>query len=66
MRKIAGALIICFACLVAWTGDAKAQRGVDWMTSNADAQRSAWVRADAKISKEILQNPKRKPGFQFL
>ncbi|MGH9755856.1 MAG: hypothetical protein ACREA2_24000 [Blastocatellia bacterium] len=66
MRRFAAALIICFACLVAWAGDAKAQRGVDWMTSNGDAQRSAWVRADAKISKESLQNPKRKPGFQFL
>lgn len=66
MRRFAGALIICFVCLVAWTGDAKAQRGVDWMTSNGDAQRSAWVRTDAKISKESLQNPERKPGFQFL
>jgi hypothetical protein len=36
------------------------------MTGNGDAQRSAWVRADAKISKESLQDPKRKPGFQFL
>jgi hypothetical protein len=66
MRRFATALIVCFACLVAWTGDAKAQRGVDWMTSNGDAQRSAWVRTDAKISKDSLQDPKRKPGFQFL
>src|SRR5215510_12494448 len=66
MRRLAGALIVCVACLVAWTGDAKAQRGVDWMTSDGDAQRSAWVRADAKISKESLQDPKRKPGFQLL
>jgi PQQ-like domain len=66
MRRLAGALAFCFACLAAWTGEAKAQRGVDWMTSNGDAQRSAWVRADAKISKESLQDPKRKPGFQFL
>jgi outer membrane protein assembly factor BamB len=66
MRRLAGALIVCIACLVAWTGDAKAQRGVDWMTSNGDAQRSAWVRADAKISKESIQDPKRKPGFQLL
>ncbi len=66
MRRLASALIVCFACLVAWAGDAKAQRGVDWMTGNGDAQRSAWVRADAKISKESLQDPKRKPGFQFL
>jgi outer membrane protein assembly factor BamB len=66
MRRLAGAIIICFVCLVAWAGDAKAQRGVDWMTSNGDAQRSAWVRTDAKISKESLQDPKRKPGFQLL
>jgi len=66
MRRLAGALIVCIACLVAWAGDAKAQRGVDWMTSNGDAQRSAWVRADAKISKESLQDPKGKRGFQFL
>src|SRR5262250_1040097 len=66
MRRLAGVLIVCIACLVAWTGDAKAQRGVDWMTNNGDAQRSAWVRADAKISKESLQDPKRKPGFQLL
>ncbi|HEU0175151.1 MAG TPA: hypothetical protein VFV58_12900 [Blastocatellia bacterium] len=66
MRRLAGALIVCFACLLALTGDAKAQRGVDWMTSNGDAQRSAWVRADAKISKGSLQDQKRKPGFQLL
>jgi len=66
MRRLAGALIVCIAFLVAWTCEAKAQRGIDWMTSNGDAQRSAWVRADAKISKESLQDPKRKPGFQLL
>ena len=64
MRRLASALIVCFVYLVAWAGDAKAQRGVDWMTGNGDAQRSAWVRADAKISKESLQDPQRKPGFQ--
>jgi outer membrane protein assembly factor BamB len=66
MRRLACALIVCIAFLIAWTCEAKAQRGVDWMTSNGDAQRSAWVRADAKISKESMQDPKRKPGFQFL
>ncbi|HEY8462327.1 MAG TPA: hypothetical protein VIM99_18205 [Blastocatellia bacterium] len=65
MRRFAGA-IICFVCLAVFAGEAKAQRGIDWMTSNADAQRSAWVRADAKISKESLQDPNRKPGFQLL
>src|SRR5215471_18662852 len=66
MRRFGYAIIICFACLVMFTGEASAQRGTDWMTSDGDAQRSAWVRADAKISKESLQDPKRKPGFQLL
>jgi hypothetical protein len=39
---------------------------MDWMTDNGDAQRSSWVRSDAKISKESLQDPNRKPGFQLL
>src|SRR5439155_24101043 len=38
-------------------------RGVgDWVTSGSDAQRSSWIRTDAKISKESLQ----KAGFEFL
>jgi outer membrane protein assembly factor BamB len=36
-----------------------AQRASDWMTSSNDAQRSSWVRSDAKISLESM----RKPGF---
>ena len=38
-------------------------RGIgDWTTSGADAQRSSWIRTDAKISKDNLA----KPGFEFL
>ncbi|HKE04069.1 MAG TPA: hypothetical protein VKE91_08415 [Blastocatellia bacterium] len=68
MRRLAALFIGCFACVVAWTGDAKAQRpGGDWMTSNGDAQRSSWVRRDVKISKDSMrQKPGQKPGFQFL
>jgi outer membrane protein assembly factor BamB len=64
MIRIAFRVIICLAAVSTWTGVATAQgRGpTDWMTSNGDAQRSSWIRADAKISKERLQ----KPGFQFL
>jgi len=64
MRRLAAALICCFGCGSAWLNYAKAQGrgGADWMTSNGDAQRSSWVRTDAKISKETM----RKPGFQFL
>src|SRR5690242_16499938 len=40
-----------------------AQRGGgDWSTGGFDAQRSSWVRGDAKISKASMQ----KPGFRFL
>jgi outer membrane protein assembly factor BamB len=62
MRRLAAVVIFCFGGLVC-TSNTKAQgRGTDWMTSNADAQRSAWVRTDAKISPETMQ----KPGFKFL
>jgi outer membrane protein assembly factor BamB len=37
-------------------------RAQDWTTAAYDAQRSSWVRADAKISPGNL----RKPGFQLL
>jgi hypothetical protein len=64
MRRFAAVIIVCFGCFVAWTDAAKAQGrgGSDWMTGNGDAQRSSWVRTDAKISVETLQ----KPGFQLL
>lgn len=43
-------------------GTAFAQRGTgDWMTSGFDAQRSNWVRSDAKISLETMS----KPGFEL-
>jgi outer membrane protein assembly factor BamB len=61
MRRLTvGAIVLIVGCGIA----ARAQgRGAnDWMTSNGDAQRSAWVRTDAKISSETMQ----KPGFQFL
>ncbi len=42
---------------------ANAQRGTgDWMTIANDAQRSSWVRGDAKISPESM----RKPGFELV
>jgi outer membrane protein assembly factor BamB len=64
MRRFAAVTIVCFGCVVAWTGAANAQGrgGADWMTSNGDAQRSAWVRTDTKIFVETM----RKPGFQLL
>jgi outer membrane protein assembly factor BamB len=64
MRRLAGATIVSFGCAFVWMGAAHAQfgRGGGWATSGSDAQRSFWVRADPKISKDSMQ----KPGFQFL
>ena len=62
MRRI---VVMPVACLGVWMGAANAQfgRGAgDWITNGADAQRSSWIRTDAKISRESLQ----KPGFEFL
>src|SRR5215468_5393645 len=64
MRGLAAAIICCFVCGLVWINVSRAQGrgGADWMTSNGDAQRSAWVRTDAKISPAAM----RKPGFKFL
>ncbi len=61
MKRLAVVFTIGFGCAITWSSAASAQ-GRDWMTSNGDAQRSAWVRSDAKISRTSMQ----KPGFQFL
>lgn len=59
MRKWIAALAVCSAL----TGTAFAQRtGLDWMTENADAQRSAWIRTDGKIRKDTVN----KDNFHFL
>jgi outer membrane protein assembly factor BamB len=64
MRRLAAMSILCLGFGLVWASETKAQGrgGTDWMTSNGDAQRSAWVRTDAKISPETMQ----KPGFKFL
>lgn len=41
---------------------AQGRGNANWTTNGYDAQRSSWVRTDAKISTESLS----KPGFQFL
>src|SRR4029434_8851143 len=59
MKELIASIALCFLA----TALAIAQRGgQEWLTSNADAQRSSWIRTDAKISIESI----RKPGFQFL
>jgi outer membrane protein assembly factor BamB len=46
-------------CAVPWTGPAAAQ---DWTTIGNDAQRSSWIRSDAKISTSSVKQPE----FQLL
>ena len=58
MRKIALCTLLAAAVAYAQFG-----RGAgDFSTSGADAQRSSWIRSDAKISPTNLQ----KPGFSLL
>lgn len=58
VRTAAAALCVLFAA-----ENGFAQRGGgDWMTSGFDAQRSNWVRNDAKISPTSMK----KPGFEFI
>src|SRR5262245_16360976 len=63
MRRLILPAIIFSGCVFIKMDEAAAQRGgQEWLTSNADAQHSSWIRTDSKISKEGMQ----KPGFQFL
>src|SRR5215510_11462191 len=64
MRRLAAVFLVGLGCAFVWavSSNAQGRGGQDWTTSNGDAQRSSWVRTDAKISKETMQ----KPGFQFL
>jgi hypothetical protein len=50
--------ILCFTLLAAAAAHAQGE----WTTARGDAQRTAWVRTDKKISQEALQ----KGGFQLL
>ncbi len=60
MRTFSG-VILSLGCAVVWMGAAHAQfrGGSDWFTAGGDAQRSSWIRTDAKISVEKIA----KPGF---
>jgi outer membrane protein assembly factor BamB len=51
-----------FFCLILTLQVSVAQRGGDWMTAGFDAQRSNWVRNDAKISVDRMS----KPGFELV
>jgi hypothetical protein len=58
MRKPLAFAVIGLGCWFAWTDAAWSQgRGNDWTTGGYDAQRSSWVRSDAKISVDSVRQP---------
>jgi hypothetical protein len=64
MRRLTGPVVLFCGCAAISMDAARAQGrggGGDWSTTGSDAQRSSWVRTDAKISRDSMQ----KPGFQL-
>jgi outer membrane protein assembly factor BamB len=62
MQKLARAMVLVGYILAALSPLSAQGGGGDWMTIGNDAQRSSWVRSDAKISVDAM----RKPGFQLV
>jgi hypothetical protein len=63
-RPILRRVVSC-VCLLAGVAAVQAQLGrreSEWMTNGGDAQRSHWIPADSRISRESLEGA----GFQFL
>ncbi len=63
MQRVAKFLVASFGCAFLWAGLANAQFGREgtWMTIGGNAQRSAWVRTDGKITDTSVPS-----GFQLL
>ncbi|MFN6203634.1 MAG: hypothetical protein ACK496_14305 [Acidobacteriota bacterium] len=60
-------LLVAMALTMAFGSIAFGQRaGFDWLTESSDAQRSAWIRTDGKISPESMQRRDPATGFQYL
>ena len=57
MKKPVACAAIGLGCWFVSVGVAWGQRGVDWTTIGNDAQRSSWIRSDAKISVESVHQP---------
>lgn len=59
-KRIAFAIVV--AALAAGRAEAQGRGGQNWTTTSGDAQRTAWMKTDPRISTAALQ----KPGFQLL
>ena len=55
MKRLSAWIVVGAGCFFFWVDSARAQS--DWTTIGNDAQRSAWIRADAKISAASVQHP---------
>ena len=55
MKRLSAGALVCFGCFFFWADSARSQS--DWTTIGNDAQRSSWIRADAKISTAGVQQP---------
>ena len=62
MRMFVRSAVVVAIALATTLNTLYAQRGADWTTVGNDAQRSSWVRRDARISPETM----RKPGFELV
>jgi outer membrane protein assembly factor BamB len=64
MRRLGRPIVlsIVLAAAAARAAEAQGRGGPNWTTTGSDAQRTAWVKTDPRISSASLQ----KPGFQLL
>ena len=64
MRRLGRPIVlaIVLAAAAGRAAEAQGRGGPNWTTTGSDAQRTAWVKTDPRISRESLQ----KPGFQLL
>jgi hypothetical protein len=57
-KRLIGAVVVASACgvaIVAPVVNAQGRGGGEWTTSQGDAQRSSWVRTDARLTKDAVQ-----------
>jgi hypothetical protein len=57
-KRLIGAVVVastCGAAIVAPLVNAQGRGGGEWTTSQGDAQRSSWVRTDARLTKDAVQ-----------
>ncbi len=53
-KRLMGAVVVASACGAAH-GPGAGPRGGEWTTSHGDAQRTSWVRTDARLTKDAVQ-----------